>query len=443
MKKKVIVDYKEFLKLVYENKDKITKFKYYDNRIINFKTSNLNYEFLYNNGVLTPNKFIKELGFENYSAFVNKKFSKIKEYTKTQLDIQKWYNGYFGGLVGVNRHIINKYVGGGEVFEVYDYDINKAYLHTLTGWLPTKFVKEIKIEEFESLTEVDKIPFIYFFEIEVPATKTQFLKVIGKIKERFKSFDFLNSKQGEKMVVSEIRLNLINQIYFNNYTIKKVFVFERGRFRFYENILNRYCEIKDNYGTEFKKNALRLYGTLGQINKYTPIKFDFDFEGNLIVNYKHEYNLNASPHVSMWVADSVANRLFDIIENNFDKILCWNTDGVTSLKPLNLQISKQSGKWKLKKFKGIPFLFNETGARLFFKDIQTNEIVGANNIIEENNKLYEVVEFEHSNLYKGFVKEIKKFEIDKNIIYNEMRTFRNEILKEKFIKEISRDYERF
>ena len=222
------------------------------------------------NNFQSPNKFVSLLGFENYSAFVNKKFSKLKEFAKAPGEVQKWYNGYFGGIVGVNRHIINDYVGNGEVFEFYDYDINKAYLYQLTQFLPTKFINEMSVEDFDKLNDVDKIGFAYFFEIEVSVVKSQFLKAIGKIKEIYKSFDFLNSKQGEKMIVSEKRLSLINQIYFKDYKIKKVFVFEMGKYKFYENILNKYCEVKDNYGQEFKKNALRLYGTFGQIYKYKP-----------------------------------------------------------------------------------------------------------------------------------------------------------------------------
>ena len=229
MKKKSFVDYKEFLKVAFENKEKITDFKYFDNRLFSFKTGNLNCKYLFDNGVLTPNKFVSLLGFENYPAFVNKKFSKLKEFAKTPYEVQKWYNGYFGGIVGVNRHIINDYVGAGEVFEFYDYDINKAYLYQLTQFLPTKFVNEISVEEFNQLNDVDKIGFAYFFEIEVSTVKSQFLKAIGKIKEIYKSFDFLNSKQGEKMIVSEKRLSLINQIYFKDYEIKKVFVFEMGK----------------------------------------------------------------------------------------------------------------------------------------------------------------------------------------------------------------------
>ena len=443
MQKKEFVDYKEFLQFAFKNKDKITKFKYYGGRLYSFRTPTHNCKFLIDNGVITPNKFVSLLGFENYNAFVNKKFSKLKEFAKTKTDAKKWYYGYFGGLVGVNRHIINNYVGNGEVFDFYDYDINKAYLHQLTQFLPTKFVKTISVAEFEKLQEVDKIPYIYFFELELKSTKSEYLKVIGKIKEIYKSFDFLNSKQGETIIVSEIRLSLINQIYFKDYAIKKVFVFERGRFRFYENILNRYLEVKENYGEEFKQNALRLYGTLGQINKSDAYKIRFDTNGDLIVNYKQDINFNCSPQVAMWVADSVAERLFNIIQANYNYIISWNTDGLTSIKPLGLQISKKAGKWKCKKITAIPFLFNDTGARLFYKDIVTNEIYGANNVYEENGKLFEFVKFSYSNINKGYVEKTRLFEIDKTIIFNEMKTFRNQILKEKFIKEISREYERF
>ena len=443
MVKKEFVDYKEFLQFAYKNKNKIISFKYYDNHLYSFKTNNLNCKFLYNNGVLTPNKFVSLLGFENYNAFIHKKFSKLKEYAKTKQDAQKWYNGYFGGLVGINKDIVNNYIGFGEVNDFYDYDINKAYLYQLTQFIPTKFISEMTVEDFNKLTEMEKMPYFYFFEIELKTIQGKFLKAIGHIKSVYRSFDFLNTKQNEKMVVSEKRLNLINQIYFNDYVIKKVYVFAKGKYKFYENILNRYCELKNNYGAEFKKNALRLYGTLGQINKTIPTKFDFDADGNLMVFYKHELNFDAMPQVSMWVADSVALMLFDIISNHLDSVICWNTDGLTSLKPLGLQVSKQCGRWKLKKIKAIPFLFNETGARLFFKDIETNEIYGANNIVEQDNKFFEMVEISKSNLNNGFVIEKRLYEIKKDLIFDNNKTFRNQIIRENFREEIIREYEKF
>ena len=151
MQKKEFVDYKEFLQFAFKNKDKITNFKYFSGRLYSFRTTNYNCKYIIDNGVITPNKFVSLLGFENYNAFVNKRFSKLKEFAQTKQDAKKWYCGFFGGLVGVNRHIVNNYVGNGEVFDFYDYDINKAYLHQLTQFIPTKFVKTLKVEEFNNL----------------------------------------------------------------------------------------------------------------------------------------------------------------------------------------------------------------------------------------------------------------------------------------------------
>ena len=442
MKRKIFIDYKEFLQEANKNIGNIKSFKYYDNRLFSFMTPTYSCKYLYDNGVMTPNKFVKNLGFENYNAFISKRFSKLKDFANSERQAQKWYSGFFGGLVGINRHIINDYVGNGEVNTFYDYDINSAYLHTLTGWLPTYYIKSISYLDFQSLTEIDKIPYIYFFELKLKVFKSQFLKAVGTIKEIYKSFDFLNAKQGENVIVSEKRLNLINQIYFKDYEVKNVFVFERGKFKFYQNILHEYLKVKDSQSKIFKQNALRLYGTFGQIWKYENKDFKFDTQGDLIVNYKREVNFNSSPQVAMWVADTVAEKLFNLISLNYKDVICWNTDGLTTLKPLNLQISKEAGKWKMKKFDGIPFLQNSTGARLFFKDLTYNDFVGANNIVEKDNKLYEEIEFNYSNLNKGFVNRIKLFEIKKDLKFDELNSFRNQILKEKF-KQISREYEEF
>lgn len=443
MKKELFTNYIDFLNVAYENKDKIKSFKFIDNRLLKFNTPSKNCEFVFDNGVLTPNKFVESLGFKGYTAFTNKRFSKLKDFAKNEIDAQKWYAGFFGGLVGTNRDIVNNYVGNGEVFDFFDYDINKAYLYQLTDFLPTKFVCEMTHEDFLKLNEVDKIPYFYFFEIEIEKIQSNFLCCVGKIKSIYQSFDFLNSKQDNKMIVSEKRLSLINQIYFKTYIIKKVFVFQRERFKFYENILQSYLIEKSKHGAEFKTNALRLYGTFGQIYKYKPLKLLFDKKKVLSVNYNREINWRASPQVSMWVADCVATKLFDIISTNLDKVICWNTDGLTAIQKMPLQVSNLPGKWKVKKIKGLAFLFNDTGARLFLKDIGKNQIFLANNVIEKNGNFFEEFVFSKSQVGKGYVQTQKFFKIDKNMKFDEMNTLRNQILKRNFIEKISREYEEF
>lgn len=442
MRKKEFLDYMEFLQEAKKNEAKIKSFNYHDGRLFSFSTSSYRYKFLISEKVFTPNKFVNELGFTGYNSFLNKRFSKLSEYLTNETDIKKWYSGYFGGLVGVNRHIVNDYVGNGEIFQFYDYDINKAYLTALTGWLPTKFVKVISVEDFNSLNEMDKIPFLFFFEIKLPVIKSDFLMAIGHIKEIYKSFDFLNSKQGAEIIVSEKRLSLINQIYFKDYQIKRVFVFERGKFTFYENILQRYCQVKDSYPESFKQDALRIYGTLGQIYKYKCDKLRFDKRGILMVNYKQVENLSSRPHVAMWVADTVAEKLFNLISANLDKIICWNTDGVTSTKPLSLKISKKCGDWKLKEFKGIPFLLNDTGSRLVFKNV-VGGFIGATNIIEKDGDFFEQIELSYSSLKKGYLKIKRNFKIQKDLVFNEQNTFRSRIWRMRLIKEVVREYEQF
>ncbi len=439
---KNFVDYKKFLQEFKQDSKDVVKFHYFDGVLGSYRTPSKTCKYIYNKEILTPNKFCDLLGIKNYMGFVNSKFSKLKDFEKTEKDVLKWYNGYFGGLVGINRDNINKYVGSGEIFDIYDYDINKAYLYELTNFLPTKFKQKISYTEFKNKKPFEMEPYFLFFEIKVSKVGSQFMSCYGKIRSVYYMLDFLNcGKKCDNIIVSEKRLRLIQQIYLDKIEILNVYLFEKHKYCLYERILFEYLKIKDNMPDTFKQNALRLYGTLGQIKKYTPCGFSFAKNGDLLVNYNFEYNLKASPQVAMWVADSVAEKLFDIISANLDNVICWNTDGITSIKPLNLQLSKKPGKWKLNKFTGVAFLFNECGSRLFFKDIHNGQFVGAKNLIEKNGKIYECIEFKKTNINKGLVIYNKKIEIDKYMQFNKKNTFRNLIMREKFIKEISRDYE--
>ena len=434
MKKKEIVDYKEFLQLAKKNENHITTFKYFNGRLLEFKTGNFSYKYICETSVLTPNKFVEFLGFKNYSYFIHSKFSKLQDFAPTEEEVLKWWGGYFGGLINVNEEKINDYVGTGEVFKFYDYDINQAYLKELTNFLPTKFVTTISIEDFEDMKEVDKIPYFFFFEIELKEMKTEYFKLFGRIRKSCESFDFLNSKQQKNIIVSEKRLNLISQIYFKDFEIKKVFVFERHKYKFYENIVTEYLKIKNNYGKEFKENALRLYGTLGQIFKWKPTEIHFAKNGDLLCNSEKEINWKASPQIAMWVADCVAEKLFHIIFTNKDKIISWNTDGLVSTEKLNLRISKKLGDWKYKEINGTAFLFNENGARVFFKTT-SGELLCTDSVVEKKNEFYLENIFHYSNLNKGYVEKKKLTKINKNNIFKSKETYRSLFLREK-LKEI-------
>ena len=435
MHTKIFTDYKKFLEYAKENKDALQNIKYFGGRLFSFNTKTYRCKYLIETNVETPNKFVKTLGFENYSAFVHKRFSHLKEFAENK-DVAKWFNGYFGGFIGINEKYINNYVGTGEVFTFYDYDINSAYLHALTQFLPTKFVKTITPEEFNQLNEFDKIPFIYFFELEFKTIQTRFLKAVGNTRKGFSSFDFLSSKQNENFICSEKRLSLINQIYFKQYTIKNIYVFERGKFKFYNAILTEYLRQKEFQTADFKKNAMRLYGTFGQIYKYTPKELYFEENGDLKIKSKCVINWESSPQVAMFVADIVAEKLFNIITANFENIVSWCVDGFVSTRKINVKLSKRGGDWKMKKIHGLPYLIAEGGKRIVYKDIDTGEIFGSDCITDKGNYLLESVMLEYSNLHKGFVKKIKKYKIEKNITFDWFKSFRGLIWRDNFYENI-------
>ena len=159
-----------------------------------------------------------------------------------------------------------------------------------------------------------------------------------------------------------------------------------------------------------------------------------------MVEYKKEINELASPQISMWVADNVACKLFEVVTANYDKIISWNTDGVTATCKLPLQVSSQAGKWKLQRFKGTPFLLTDNGCRVFYKNYDDNTIVGANNIFEQDGKFLEVIEEHFSTLQRGYVVEQKMFHVKQYERYDESQTFRNLILRDIFVHDILREY---
>lgn len=442
MRNKTFTDYIEFLKYAEQHQDNLTNIKFYDGRLYSFNTPSVRCKFICETSAITPNNFVKMLGFPNYNAFTYKCFDHLKDFTEYKEDINKWYAGYYGGLIGINWDKINDYVGDGLVNTFYDYDLNKAYLHALTGWLPTKFIKTMHYIEYIQINEIDRQNYCFFIELEWDKKDGAFLSCLGDIKQIYQSFDFINSKQNKNMIVSELRFELIKQIYFYSFKIKKVYMFEKRRFMFFRNILNAYCEQKENYGEDFKRNALRLYGTFGQIYKKKVKKLHFE-KSIIRAEYEVEENLKASPQVAMWVADSVALKLFTIISQNLDSVISWNTDGLTTTKPIKrLQLGTQPGKWKLNKIIGTPFLLDEVGQRVFYKDVKRNKIFGADTIIERNGYFDFCQEFKFSNTKKGYVKKTIKTKILPTLKFDRNRTLRNLILINE-LKEVQKDYERF
>lgn len=430
MHKKIFTNYIEFLQFAFLHKDDLRNISFASNRLLKFSTKTYRCEFTFDTGGLSPNKFAKELGVQNYSSFVHCCLSKIKDF-ETKDNFKLWKNGFFGGLIGINQDIINKYCGSGEINTFFDYDINSAYLYTLTEFLPTKFVKKITYEEYLQIKEIDKIPYIYFFEIEVNKYNGEFLSSIGTIRQKYKHFDFLNSKQSNEMIVSEKRLSLIQQIYFTSgITKKSVYVFEKHKMSIYKKIVFEYMKQKNKLGANFKKNALKLYGCLGQLKKrkVESIGFDNDI---LYVKQKEFWNEIASPQISMWVADSVAEKIFNIIDTNFDKILSWNTDGLTAISPLNLQIGKNAGQFKFNKIIGFPLLPTSESTRLVYFDIIKKDFAGSDCCVCENGRFFQQVTTGKSDLKKGYVEETRNYELKISTTFDSSKTLRSQIAKEK------------
>ena len=435
MQAKVFDNYVEFLEYSKKHQEKITNIKYREGRLLAYNTSSYRCSCPFSFNTLAPNAFVKELGIDRYSAFLHFNFDKLKDITDSSVEVSRWKYGYFGGLIGLNSKIINRYVGTGEYNKFYDYDINSAYMYQLTRPIPYKLSNIYLPVEYDRLTGIDKYGKVYFFEIVIEkVTIGEYYTALGVIKDIYSDFDFLESKNNNTMVVSEYRLELINRVYHKNcYKILRVFEFDAKKFSMYKKILDRYTELKKDNDT-IKKNGLMLYGSLGQI--YLKKNNSLRWEGNrLYINTTTSINWNSKPYIAMYVADAVALRLFEIITANYDNIVSWNTDGLVSTKPLKLPISNKAGLWKCKEFTGMPILLDECGKTVIYID-KNEKFYGAKCCYKGLSKIFMYTILNYSHLQKGYVSKVCKLKLDTEMQFNKYGRLRVQILREKFKREI-------
>ena len=433
MKAKSFTSYKEFIKYMVDNLASVSGVKELEGRIYKYHTKSYSCSYPLESESLTPNKFCESLGISNYQAFKHFKLDTLRRLPNYEPSL--WKYGYFGGLVGLNSELVNKYVGTGEITNFYDYDINSAYLTALTDYLPTRFKRTLTPFEFAKLSEFDKVENMYFFKIEIPQERVFFFNILGDIRPNMVDFDFLATKPNATMIVSELRLSLINQVYKPNYKILEVYEFEKHKHYMYKNILDRYIALKGSKGKEFKRDALKLYGSLGQIYR-RKIK-SLIIDGDLIrYRTEEEVNLDSSPQVAMWVADSVAVRLFEIIQSNKDKILSWNTDGFTAIAPIKgIKHTTKPGGWKVRKITGTAHITSEDASRVLYHDIHSNEWIGSNTIEEHKGKLCEYADIGYTSIKRGYVIKRRYVALNLSQQYDPSSTYRALWLKEYYRKE--------
>lgn len=433
MKAKSFTSYREYIKYMLDNIAFVGGVKELNGRIYSYHTNSYSCRYPLECESLTPNKFCETLGINNYQAFRHFKLDKIRSFAPDRLSL--WKYGYFGGLVGLNSKLINKYAGTGEITNFYDYDINSAYLSALADYIPTKFKRKLTPFEYVKLNELDKIGSMYFFEIEIPVERVTFFNIMGDIRPDMVDFDFLATRPNPTMIVSELRLSLINQVYKPNYKIKEVYEFEQHKHYMYKLILDRYTALKGSKDKNFKRDALKLYGTLGQIYR-RKIK-SLIIDGDIIrYNTEEENNLDSSPQIAMWVADSVAVMLFEIIQANKDKILSWNTDGFTAIAPIKgLKHSTKPGEWKIRQIIGTAHITSENACRVLYHDIHSNEWIGSNTIEEHRGKICEYADIGYTSIKRGYVVKRRYVALNLNQQYNAGSTYRALWLKEYYRKE--------
>lgn len=177
-----------------------------------------------------------------------------------------------------------------------------------------------------------------------------------------------------------------------------------------------------------------LYGSLGQI--YNKKNTSLRWEGNrLYINSARTINYNSKPYIAMYVADTVALKLFEIITTNYDSIVSWNTDGLVSTKPLPLPISSRAGLWKCKAFSGIPILLDTVGKMVVYVDTSGN-FYGAKNVYKNGEKIYMFTNIQYTHLKKGYVQKIYKIKLDPQLQYDKYGKLRVQLLRERFRKNI-------
>lgn len=387
------LDEKDFFGLLYKNCEVVRNIKIYDGKIYEFILNEKKYK------TDKPEKIVTPFDFFEYKDFARIARDRFYSYD------ERLRNGYFSGMQGKDDVNIFRVQHGIAGYDFYDIDINAAYPSCFDGALPCG--KFYTLDEWLDLDLKEREHFIKFYDIKIKKQDNYFdADIPPRPIEKYKNFDFLLTRNALSMVVSQVRLDLINEVYGeNSYTIRREFFCKMKKYvkaAQFVHFLYDLIQEKKSAGRldEAAKLKVALNSFVGGFGRRDECQQVIGLERRAttfaedcifpIYSKKERKEAKNYLPLCMVINDIIARRLFDIL--NFWKILplTWNTDGAVVGQRKNEYMPNEVrvGGVKSKKIDPLFLMCTRIYARPVVVDKITGKVLVGKNFYLCDNKLF-------------------------------------------------------
>lgn len=383
----------DFFKLLYDNCETARAVKIYDGKIYEFVLNEKKYKTDKPQKIVTPFDFFE---YKDFARITRERFYSYDE---------KLRNGYFSGLQGKDDVNIFRAQHGVEGYEFYDIDINAAYPSCFDEALP--WGKFYTAAEWQELDLKERECFIKFYDIKIKKQDNYFnADIPPRPLEKYKNFDFLLTRNALSMVVSQVRLDLINKVYGEqSYTIRREYFCKVKKYtkaakfiHFLYDLIQKKKRVGELDEAARLKVALNSFvGNFGRRDECQQVigverRATTFAEDCIFPIYSKKARKEAKNYLPlcMVINDIIARRLFDIL--NFWKILplTWNTDGAVVGQKKNKYMPNEVRMGGVKSKKIDPFFLMCTRiyARPVVVDKKTEKVLVGKNFYLCNKMLF-------------------------------------------------------
>lgn len=395
----IYLNEKDFFKLLYDNCEVARAVRVYDGKIYEFVLNEKKYK------TDKPKKIVTPFDFFEYKDFARITRDRFYSYD------EKLRNGYFSGLQGKDDVNIFRVQHGIEGYDFYDIDINAAYPSCFDEALPCgKFYTP---DEWQELDLKEREHFIKFYDIKIKKQDNYFnADIPPRPIEKYKNFDFLLTRNSLSMVVSEVRLDLIDEVYGEqSYTIRREYFCKVKKYtkaakfvHFLYDLIQEKKRAGELDEADRLKVALNSFvGNFGRRDECQQIvgveRRNTSFASDCIFpvySKKERKEVNNYLPLCIVINDIIARRLFDIL--TFWKILplTWNTDGAVIAQKKNMYMPNEVriGGVKSKKVDPLFLICKRIYARPVVVDMLDKKVLVGKNFYLCDNALF------HDEVYK-------------------------------------------
>lgn len=318
----------DFFKYLYAHADEATDIKVSAGKIVRYTIDGKSYK---TDKPDVPRLFA-QLDYKDFLRICKDRFYHIDDRLR---------NGYFSGLQGTNNAALAAYKKSKQKYTLYDVDFNSAYPACFR--LPLPCGRFYTPEQWKELPEQDKRSFTRFYDMQIKTIPNAFnIFVPPSPFVEYADFDFLLQKTSSRMIVSDVRRELIDAVYgADAYVVRGTWYVKTKIYlklwNFAQDLYERIQAAKRDGEEELRgrlKIALNsLVGNFGRRDEERTVTGVERVESAIfpdVLQMRWSTTKKEKPNylpLAMYINDITALRLFKLLTDEHILRICYNTDG--------------------------------------------------------------------------------------------------------------------